>query len=372
MKQQHILVTGGAGFIGSFLADALIKRGYKVRILDILEEQVHKGKKPKYLNKKAQFIKGDVRDFATLQKALKDIDVVFHLAASVGVAQSNYQIKKYTDTNVGSMANLLDIIVNNETSVKKILMTASMTSYGEGDYRCKIHGVVKPPLRPESQLKKKDWNVYCPQCKRKVVAIPTKEESIINNNSMYSLTKNIQETMLMLVGKMYNIPVVSLRCFNVYGPRQSLSNPYTGVTAIFISRLKNNNQPVVYEDGLQSRDFISVHDVVDALIKGMESSKANYKILNIGSGKSTSVKEVAEILAKLLKKKIAPKLDHGFRINDIRYCYADNRKAKRILDWRPKVRLSQGFAELIAWSEQEEAIDNFETAQKELKEKNLL
>lgn len=372
MKYQHILVTGGAGFIGSFLIDALIEKGYTVRILDNLEEQVHNGTKPKYLNKKAQFIQGDVRDYGLLQKALKDIDVVFHLAASVGVAQSNYQVKKYTDTNVGSMANLLDLVVNGKTSVKKILMTASMTSYGEGDYRCKTHGIVKPSLRPESQLKKKDWNIYCPKCKRKVVAIPTREESAINNNSIYSLTKNVQETMLMLVGKMYGIPVVSLRCFNVYGPRQSLSNPYTGVTAIFISRLKNNNQPVVYEDGMQSRDFISVHDVVAALIKGMESSKANYHIINIGSGKSTSVKEVAVVLAKLLKKKLTPKIDRSFRINDIRYCYADNRKAKKLLGWKPAVTLRQGFSELIAWSEKEEAVDSFEKAQKELKEKKLL
>jgi dTDP-L-rhamnose 4-epimerase len=372
MKYQHILVTGGAGFIGSFLTDALIKKGYKVRILDNLEDQVHKEHKPKYLNSKAQFVKGDVRDYDTLKRALKDIDVVYHLAASVGVAQSNYQIKKYSDTNIGSMANLLDLVVNNKTSVKKILMTASMTSYGEGDYRCKIHGVIKPQLRPESQLKKKDWSVYCAKCRRKVDAIPTTEESTINNNSIYSLSKNVQETMLMLTGRMYGIPVVSLRCFNVYGPRQSLSNPYTGVTAIFISRLKNNNPPVVYEDGLQSRDFISVHDVVAALIKGMESNKANYEIMNIGSGKPTSVKEVAETLAKLLKKKIAPSISRGFRVNDIRHCYADNRKAKKLLGWKPSVTLRQGFAELIRWSENEEAVDSFEVAQKELKEKKLL
>jgi dTDP-L-rhamnose 4-epimerase len=372
MKYKNILVTGGAGFIGSFLTDELIRNGYKVRILDNLEDQVHNGKKPKYLNKHAEFTKGDVRDYKTFLKALQGIDVVFHLAASVGVAQSNYQIKKYSDTNIGSMANLLDIVVNKKATVKKILMTASMTSYGEGDYQCKTHGIVKPSLRPEPQLKKKDWNVYCPKCKRKVVAKPTGEKSTINNNSIYSLTKNVQETMLLLTGRMYNIPVVSFRCFNVYGPRQSLSNPYTGVTAIFISRLKNNSRPIIYEDGEQSRDFISVHDVVTALIKGMENKSADYQIMNIGSGKPTSVKQIAETLASLLKKKITPKIDQNFRVNDIRHCYADNKKARKILLWKPSVSLNDGLSELIQWSEGEDAIDSFDTAQKELKEKKLL
>lgn len=372
MKYKQILITGGAGFIGSFLTDKLIEKGYKVRILDNLEEQVHQGKKPNYLNKRAEFIKGDVRDYKALLQALKGMDVVFHLAASVGVAQSNYQVKKYTDTNIGSMANLLDILINQKLPIKKVLMTASMTSYGEGDYRCRTHGVVKPQLRPEKQLKKRDWNIYCPKCKKQVIAIPTDENSEINNNSIYSLTKNVQETMLMLVGKMYRIPVVSLRCFNVYGPRQSLSNPYTGVTAIFISRLKNNNKPVVYEDGEQSRDFISVHDVVDALTQAMESDKANYQIFNIGSGKSTSIKKVAEVLATLLKKNIKPEIKASYRINDIRHCYASNTKVKKILGWKPKITLRDGFRELIAWSEKEEAVDTFEKAQKELKDRKLL
>jgi dTDP-L-rhamnose 4-epimerase len=178
--------------------------------------------------------------------------------------------------------------------------------------------------------------------------------------------------MLMLTGKMYNIQVVSLRCFNVYGPRQSLSNPYTGVTAIFISRLKNDSQPVLYEDGEQSRDFISVHDVVDALLKSMESNKANYEVMNIGSGKPTSIKDVAQTLASLLKKDIKPRINGDYRINDIRHCYADNTKAKKLLGWKPTISLKQGFRELIKWSENENALDSFEKAQKELKEKKLL
>ena len=193
-----------------------------------------------------------------------------------------------------------------------------------------------------------------------------------NNNGVYALTKNVQESLLILIGKMYHIPVTSLRCFNVYGPRQSLSNPYTGVSAIFISRLKNNNTPVVYEDGLQSRDFISVHDVVDALILTMENDKANYEIFNMGSGRPTSIKDIAVIAAKLLRKDIAPRVNEQFRINDIRHCYADISKAKRLLKWEPKITLEEGFKELIAWSEKEKAVDTFEKAEKELKKKKLL
>lgn len=372
MKYKHILVTGGAGFIGSFLVDALIDQGYSVTIFDNLEEQVHQKQKPKYLNPKATFIQGDVSDYAAFEKALNTIDVVFHLAARVGVGQSNYQIKDYTAANVGGMANLLDIVVNKKLPVKKILMTASMTSYGEGDCSCPKCGIIQPKLRNEEQMQKKDWNLYCPNCNSLVTPISTKERQQFNNNSIYSLSKNVQEEMLMIIGKMYNIPAVSLRCFNVYGPRQSLSNPYTGVSAIFISRLKNDNQPVVYEDGMQSRDFISVHDVVAALILAMNSEKANYQIMNMGSGITTPIKDIALLIAKLLKKNIEPKITGEFRKNDIKICTADNTKAKELLDWEPKVSLEEGFKELIAWSENEESVDLFEKAEEELRTKKLL
>lgn len=370
MKQ--ILVTGGAGFIGSFLVDKLISLGHQVTILDNLAEQVHQGKKPKYLNKKAKFIKGDVSDYEMFAKALKNQDIVFHLAARVGVGQANYEITSYTEVNIGGMANLLDIVINKKLPIKKILMTASMTSYGEGDCLCKKDGIVQPDLRSEEQMKKDDWNLYCPICHALVKPIATKEREHFNNNGIYALSKNVQESMLMLLGKMYHIPVTSLRCFNVYGPRQSLSNPYTGVSAIFISRLKNGNVPVVYEDGLQSRDFISVHDVVDALVLAMESEKANYQIFNMGSGIPTPIKDIAIIAAKLLKKGIQPQVNGQFRINDIRHCYADISKVKKLLKWKPKVSLEVGFKELIAWSEQEKAVDSFELAEKELKKKKLL
>lgn len=369
---SKILVTGGAGFIGSFLTDKLVELGYIVRILDNLEDQVHQGKTPSYLNPKAEFIHGDIRDYETVRKSLEDIEIVFQLAARVGVGQSNYEIKDYVATNIGGMANVLSAIVNSKTSkVRKILMTASMTSYGEGNYTCKTHGVIKPKLRAENDVKK-NWEIMCPLCSSTLTPIPTSEETKINNNSMYSLTKKVQEEMLFLIGHSYKIPVVSLRCFNVYGPRQSLSNPYTGVTAIFISRLKNGKRPIVYEDGLQTRDFISVHDVIDALILAMESKKADFKVVNIGSGKGIRIRDIAQILAKLMNVPLDAEITKKFRKNDIRHCFADITLAQKLLSWRPKIDFDTGMKELIEWSMDENSVDMFDTAEEELKSKKLL
>lgn len=368
---NKILVTGGAGFIGSFLVDSLIARGYQVKILDNLEDQVHKGIKPKYLNKKAEFIKGDVRNYFDLQKAVKETDAIFHLAAAVGVGQSNYQIKKYMDSNVGGISNLLDILVNSKKNIKKLIAISSMTGYGEGNYHCKKCGVVRPSLRLEEQLKKKDWNLYCPNCHRTVEPISTDEKALDYPNSVYGLSKKIQQDLSFLIGDIYNIPVVVLRGFNIYGPRQSLSNPYTGVTAIFISRLKNNKEAVVFEDGLQTRDFVSVHDVVEALVLALEKDEANSQMFNIGSGRGTPILEIAQILSKLLGKKALIKVNNEFRKNDIRHCFADISKAKKLLGWQPKISLKKGLKELIDWSATEKAEDKFTQAQKELKQKGL-
>lgn len=371
-KYKNILVTGGAGFIGSFLVDELIKMGYKVRILDNLEDQVHQGKKPKYLNKAAQFIKGDVRDYSAFKRSLKGIDAVFHLACAVGVAQSNYQIKKYVDFNIGGMANLLDLLVNAKHQIKKVVTISSMTGYGEGNYLCQKCGVVRPPLRDEIQLKIKDWNLYCTNCGKVVKPIPTDEKALDYPNSIYGLSKKVQQDMLLMIGKIYGIPSVVLRGFNIYGPRQSLSNPYTGVTAIFISRLKNNKPAIVYEDGLQTRDFISVHDAVDAFILALESDKVDYNVLNIGSGYGINVLEIARAISKLLGKSGLIQVSQDFRKNDIRHCFADITKVEKLLGWKPKITLKQGLTELVEWSNAEKAEDKFISAEKELKKKGIL
>lgn len=370
--RKKILVTGGAGFIGSFLVDKLVKKGYKVRILDNLEDQIHQGKKPDYLNNKAEFLKGDVRNYNTFKNALQGMDAVFHLAALVGVGQSNYEVKKYIDVNIGGTANLLDILINTKHHIKKVITVSSMTGYGEGNYECKKCGTVRPPIRKEKYIDKSNWNVHCPNCGKVIHPIATDEEALDYPNSIYAISKKAQQDMLLLISKIYNIPSVVFRLFNVYGPRQSLSNPYTGVTAIFISRLKNNQPAIIYEDGLQSRDFISVHDVVEALIISLESSNGDYQAFNIGSGKPSSILEIAKILSKLLKKPGLIEVNQVYRKNDIRHCFADNSKAKKFLGWKPKVSLEKGFKQLIKWSETQKAEDRFSQAQKELKLKGLI
>lgn len=365
-RYKNVLVTGGAGFIGSYLVDLLIEKGCGVTILDNLEDQVHQGKKPKYLNKNAKFIKGDVRDHAMLKKALKGIDVVYHLASAVGVAQSNYEIKKYADVNVGATADLLDIIVSFKLPIKKIISVASMTGYGEGNYVCARCGVVRPGLRDEKQLLKEDWELYCPLCASSIKPAPTDELAQEYPNSIYAITKKTQTDMLMLTGQIYKIPVVLLKLFNVYGPRQSLSNPYTGVTAIFTSRIKNNQPALLYEDGMQTRDFVSVHDVVEVLFLALATDRADYQTINIGSGKPVPIIQIARILARLLGSPALVEVGGKYRANDTRHCYADIKKAIRILGWKPKVSLARGLKELIAWSATEAAIDNFSKAEREL------
>lgn len=231
--------------------------------------------------------------------------------------------------------------------------------------------MVRPLLREEKQLQKKDWQLYCPSCSGVVEPVPTDETALDFPNSIYGFSKKTQQDMALIIGKLYSLPTVVLRGFNIYGPRQSLSNPYTGVTAIFISRLKNNRSCMVFEDGLQTRDFISVHDVVDAFILALESEKADYQMFNIGSGQGTTILQVAKILSKLLGRPGLIQVNQDFRKNDIRHCFADNTKAKKLLGWEPKISLEQGFRELIEWSANEQAEDMFSRSQKELKQKGL-
>ena len=370
---KKVLVTGGAGFIGSFLVDALVRRGHKVTVFDNLETQVHlSGKLPDYFNKKAKFIKGDVRKIDDLKKAIKDTEIIFHFAAAVGIGQSQYEIKKYVETNIGGTANLLEILVNSKNKVKKLILAASMSEYGEGEYRCPSCGVLQPELREISQLKRKDWELHCPLCKKVLEPVGTRESTKLSINSIYAITKKTQEEMVLNIGKTYGIPAVALRFFNVYGPRQSLSNPYTGVMAIFLSRIKNNKTPIIYEDAKQSRDFISVHDIVRANILAMEKKEADYQIFNVGSGKAITVLEIAERLIAATKKSMRPEVTHKFRKGDIRHCFADINKIKKSLGFQPKVNLKEGIEELVDWSRTAEAKDFFAQATEKLKDKNLI
>jgi len=369
---KKYLVTGGCGFIGSFVVDRLISGGDEVRIFDNIEEQVHGGNIPEHVNEKAELFKGDVRNRDQLKEAVEDVDAIFHLAAAVGVGQSMYQISKYTEVNVMGTANLLDVLANENHSVKKILVASSMSNYGEGLHQCESCGItVKPKERSEAQLLRGDWEHFC-DCGNILTPMPTHEGASMDSTSVYALTKKMQEEMTLAVGKAYGIPAVALRFFNVYGPRQSLNNPYTGVTAIFMSRLKNGNQPVIYEDGNQTRDFISVHDLALANVMAMESNAANYEVFNVGSGRPVSIKEVAETLANVLDVNIQPQITKKFRKGDIRHCFANNTKIIQKLGWEPKISFEEGMRELVAWSSGVEAEDKFEAATEELKSKGLM
>jgi dTDP-L-rhamnose 4-epimerase len=370
--KKRVLVTGGAGFIGSFLVDELVKKGHAVRVYDNLEHQVHAGKIPPYLNNEAEYIWRDVTRKNQFGEALQDIDVVYHFAAAVGVGQSMYQISHYTNTNIMGTAHLLDLLVNQENDVKKLIIAASMSSYGEGAYKCPDCGAVYPPLREEVQMKKSIWELMCPSCGKQLTPIPTTEEKHQDCNSVYGLTKKAQEDMAQIVGRAYGIPTVSMRFFNVYGPRQSLSNPYTGVAAIFMSRIKNNNPPLIYEDGLQTRDFISVHDLVAGNLLAMEHQSADYETFNVGTGNPISIKAVAQTLAKLYGSSVKPQIANKYRKGDVRHCFADITKIQDKLGFDPKIGFEEGMKELITWGKQAEAKDKFDEATKELESKGLL
>ena len=370
---MKILVTGGAGFIGSFIVDKLVEKGHSVRIFDSLDPQVHPGgAEPEWLNKNAEFIKGDVRDYDALKKAMEGMEIMYHHAAAVGVGQSQYQIKHYLDVNTGGTANVMDIIVNHKTSIRKIIVAASMSSYGEGAYKCQEHGIVRPQPRPEEQMARGDWEQNCPACGQKVKPLPIKEESRMLLNSIYAMTKKDQEDIVMTIGKAYKIPCVALRFFNVYGPRQSLSNPYTGVAAIFMSRIKNDHRPIIYEDGLQSRDFINVDDLAEANLVAMEKEEANYESFNVGVQNPISILEIAHVLARLYEKDIEPDIQNKYRNGDIRHCFADISKIKNLLGWAPKISFEQGMRELNDWAHEAKSEDKSDLALQELKEKGLV
>ena len=374
---EKVLVTGGAGFIGSHTVDLLIKRGYHVTILDNLEPQVHeKGEKPPgYINKDATFIYGDIRNRGSLKKIIQEGDAVIHLAAMVGVGQSMYQMERYVDVNTKGTANLLDVLVTEENDVKKFIVASSMSIYGEGKYYCeKCSTNVYPGLRSEKQLKKRGWNHLCPTCNSQLTPQPTDEEKPLLSTSIYAMTKRQQEEMCLLIGKTYGIPTIALRYFNVYGSRQALSNPYTGCAAIFTSRILNNKPPYIFEDGNQTRDFIHVKDVAKANLNALEHNNANYQAINIGTGKLLSIKNLAETLTRLYNKpNLKLYISNEYRKGDIRHCFADTTKAQKLLNLKPSLTLKEGLTELAEWAKTHDwgAIDLFEKTLKELKEKHL-
>jgi dTDP-L-rhamnose 4-epimerase len=367
------LITGGAGFIGSHLADLLLKQGYKVRVYDSLEPQVHGNvMRPKYLSENVELVRGDVADRPALLSALSGIDVVIHFAAQVGVGQSQYQISHYTATNVFGTAQLLDILANENHSVRKLLVASSMSIYGEGLYRRPSDEArVSPSLRAETQLSVQDFDVHDSETGEVLQPLPTSESKNSQCESIYALNKRDQEEYCLLFGRTYGIPVVACRFFNTYGSRQSLNNPYTGVAAIFLSRLKNNMPPLIYEDGLQSRDFIDVRDVARACLLVLEDDRANGNVYNVGTGQPVTVLGLARILIELTGKSVEPEITYRYRKGDIRHCFANVDQISR-LGFHPEITLSDGLRDLYEWSIHQDAVDLAEKAQSELTLRGLL
>ncbi len=367
---MRILVTGGAGFIGSHLVDALAQEGHEVRVLDNLEAQVHGAHKPPYLNRKVEYVWGDVRDTEVVRKTLRDIEAVFHEAAAVGVGQSMYEIERYVSANVLGTAILLDVIVNDRLPIKKLIVASSMSIYGEGQYRCRQCGAVAPSLRPAAQLAAHEWEMRCPTCERTATPAPTSEAKPPIPTSVYAVTKRDQEELCLTVGRSYRIPTVALRYFNVYGPRQALSNPYTGVCAIFSARIKHRRRPIVFEDGAQTRDFIHVRDIVQANLLAMTDARADDQALNVGTGRAVSIGEIGRLLAELYEESVTPQVTGKFRAGDIRHCYADI-TALRALGFEPSVTLEEGLRDLAAWGREVTAEDRVEEAARELETRGL-
>jgi len=370
--QPLILVTGGAGFIGSHLVDALIERGYNVRVYDSLVPQVHgPNAQPQYVSKEAEFIQGDMRDKDRLRQALKGVQVIFHLAAEVGVGQSMYEIVRYVDSNTGGTAVLLELLANEPHTVEKLIVASSMSIYGEGAYRCEQDGEVYPHLRSDAQLQTRDWEMHCPKCDQIVVPLPTNEAKPLFPTSIYAISKMDQEMMCLAIGRAYGIPTIALRYFNAYGPRQALSNPYTGVAAIFSSRLLNQRAPVVFEDGLQRRDFIHVSDIVQANLLVLEKDGGEFEVFNVGTGRPLTVLDVAHTLAHGLGVDIIPEIVGQFRAGDIRHCYADISKIQARLGFQPRIHFEDGMADLIAWVREQASVDLVEQARRELERRGL-
>lgn len=375
---MRVLITGGAGFIGSNIALKLLKKGYRVTVLDTLSEQIHgsnpESTSPLYqkIKDKVDFIKGDVNNQDDLEKALVDVDYVIHLAAETGTGQSMYEIKKYVDTNIGGTALLLDILTNTEHHVKRVVVAESRAVYGEGKYHCPICGDVYPYERTDEDLAKGDFECKCPKCGGEVNLIATTEDSAIHPSSVYGISKQVQGQLVLLVCKSIGVESVSFRYQNVYGPGQSLTNPYTGILSIFSTRIKNGNGINIFEDGKETRDFVYIEDVVDATILGMEVPEANGHVFNVGTGIATDVLTVANTLCEKYGINVPITVSGNYRLGDIRHNFADITAARQILGFEPKWSFSDGIEQFTNWVNQQEVNeDNYETSIEEMKKKGL-
>ncbi|HTL42840.1 MAG TPA: NAD-dependent epimerase/dehydratase family protein [Vicinamibacterales bacterium] len=367
---MNILITGGAGFIGSHVADELLHHGHRVRALDNLSPQVHGAgaTRPAYLDREVELVRGDVRDSDAVRRALEGIDAVYHFAAAVGVGQSMYEVDHYTSVNNRGTAVLLEAIIDHP--VERLVVASSMSLYGEGLYRGPDGTLSEGQERPLAQLRAADWEVRDAHGAA-LEPVPTPETKTPSLSSIYALSKFDQERMCLLIGRAYGVPTVALRFFNVFGTRQALSNPYTGVLAIFASRLLNGNAPLIFEDGRQRRDFVSVYDIAQACRLALEVPGAAGRAFNVGSGTPYTIREVAALLSAILGKTIEPDICGKYRVGDIRHCFADISESREVLGYEPRVTLEDGLVELAEWLQDQAAVDRVEDASRELAARGL-
>lgn len=376
---MRILVTGGAGFIGSHVVDRLAKTDHELVVLDNLDPQVH-GEGTTFpanieqhvLQHRVEFSHGDIRDPETVRRALEGVETVVHLAAAVGVGQSMYEPHYYTSVNVDGQGVLMEEMAKDSKRYRKFVVASSMSIYGEGSYQCPNHGLLSPGPRPESRLARGEWELQCESCGSVLSPSLTAESKPLQYSSIYAITKKTQEELALCFGQAYGIPTFALRFFNVFGSRQSLSNPYTGVAAIFMSRLKNDKAPLIFEDGLQSRDFIHVSDVADAVTCATLTDSEGVATLNIGTGRPVTIRQVAETLAERLSSSIEPEIVGRYRAGDIRHCVSDATLAEARLGFKARISFAAGLDELIAWSEQQEVLDRVEASMGELERNGLV
>lgn len=375
---SHVLITGGAGFIGSALAERLVAGRHTVRVLDSLEAQIHgpdpRAASPLYrrIAGLVDFHHGSVTDRDTVARALAGIDCVVHLAAETGTGQSMYAIQHYADVNVGGTALLLDVIANDAFPVKTIVTASSRAVYGEGAYHCEVHAMVFPAARNAQDMERGDFELRCPTCGHNTTPLPTREDAPLAPHSVYGVTKLTQEQLTLTVGRALGITAIALRYQNVYGPGQSLSNPYTGILSIFSTRIRNGNAINVFEDGTESRDFVYIDDVVDATVRGVEHRERLVDVFNVGSGIATPVSDIVSMLQRHLGTQVPVTVSGQFRVGDIRHNIADLAKARAVLGYEPSVNFAAGIERFVQWAAGEQVqVDGYERSLAELRAKGL-
>jgi dTDP-L-rhamnose 4-epimerase len=370
---ERALVTGGAGFIGCHLVESLLGAGERVRILDNLDPLAHPGgAAPGHLPAEAELITGDLRDPDDVARALVGCDRVFHLGGIVGNGESMVNVRKAIDSNSGGTATLFEQVIARRDQVRRVVVASSMVVYGEGSYECPAHGEVAPGLRPVSQLRERRWEPECPQCGRELSPIPVREDRPLRPVSVYGISKRDTEELAMVLGEAYGIETVGLRYLNVYGPRQALGNPYTGVAAIFSARLLSGKRPLVFEDGRQIRDLVHVSDVVRATRAAMDAPDAPGHVFNIATGNRIRISELARSLAGLVAPGIEPEISGEFRAGDIRHCYASTDSARELLGFEAEVGLEDGLPELARWVASQTVAERGDEALAELRARGLV